>query len=70
MANGVFSDPTSEGAVDALAANHRLSRAEGIDAVLGTHRLDAVVCPTMGPAYPIDHGATGSGSTGAPGDGR
>ena len=40
--------------VDALAANRRLSRAEGIDAVLAEHRLDALVCPTMGPAYLTD----------------
>lgn len=47
--------PLSEKAyLDALARNHRFSRAEGIDAVLGEHRLDALVCPTMGPAYPID----------------
>ncbi len=38
----------------ALEANRRLSRAEGLDAVLAEHRLDALVCPTMGPAYPTD----------------
>lgn len=38
----------------ALDDCRRLSRAEGIDAVLGAHRLDALVCPTMGPAYLID----------------
>ncbi|MFD0689622.1 amidase [Actinomadura fibrosa] len=39
---------------DALAANHRLSRAEGIDAVLRRHRLDALVMPTTGPPAKID----------------
>ncbi|MGH7903573.1 MAG: amidase [Candidatus Dormibacteraceae bacterium] len=32
----------------------RLGRAEGIDAVLAAHRLDAVVAPTGGPAWSID----------------
>jgi amidase len=40
--------------LDALEANRRLSRSEGIDAVLGGQRLDALVCPTMGPAYLTD----------------
>jgi amidase len=31
---------------EALARNHRLSRTEGIDAVLTRHRLDALVAPT------------------------
>lgn len=39
---------------DALAKNHRLSRAEGIDAVMRRHRLDALVAPTGSPAFPID----------------
>jgi amidase len=38
----------------ALAKNHRLSRAEGIDAVIARHRLDAIVAPTGGPAWPTD----------------
>jgi amidase len=45
---------TEETYLQALAANHRLSRAEGIDAVLRAHELDALVCPTMGPAYLTD----------------
>jgi amidase len=45
---------TEEVYAKALAKNHRLSRAEGIDAVLAEHRLDALVCPTMGPAYLTD----------------
>ncbi|KDN78745.1 amidase [Streptomyces olindensis] len=39
---------------EALALNHRLSRAEGIDAVLREHRLDALVMPTCGPPAKID----------------
>ena len=38
----------------ALAADVRLSRAEGIDAVLKRHRVDAIVAPTAGPAWLID----------------
>jgi amidase len=38
----------------ALARNHRLSRTEGIDAVLKRHRLDALVAPTGGPAWLTD----------------
>ncbi|MBZ5626158.1 MAG: amidase [Acidobacteriia bacterium] len=38
----------------ALAQNHRLSRAEGIDAVLKQHRVDAIAAPTAGPAWLID----------------
>jgi amidase len=39
---------------DALAKNHRLSRAEGIDAVMDKFHLDALVAPTAGPAWTID----------------
>lgn len=39
---------------EALATNHRYARAEGIDAVLAEHRLDALVAPTGGPAWLID----------------
>ena len=38
----------------ALARNHRLSRAEGIDAVLKKHKLDAIITPTGGPVWPTD----------------
>jgi amidase len=40
--------------LDALATNRRLSRAEGIDAVMAEHRLDAIVAPTGGPAWLTD----------------
>ena len=39
---------------DALARNLRMSRAEGIDAVMNKHRLDALVAPTGTPSWPID----------------
>ena len=39
---------------DALAKNHRMSRTEGIDAVMTKHRLDAIVAPTGSPAWPTD----------------
>jgi amidase len=38
----------------ALAKNHRLSRAGGIDAVMIKHQLDALIAPTGGPAWPTD----------------
>ncbi|MCC7261253.1 MAG: amidase [Candidatus Latescibacteria bacterium] len=40
--------------LEALARNQRLSRAEGIDALLAAHRLDALVAPTGGPAWLTD----------------
>ena len=45
---------TEEAYSRALATNLRLSRGEGIDAALTGQRLDALVCPTMGPAYLTD----------------
>jgi amidase len=39
---------------DALEKNQRLARAEGIDAVMDQHRLDALVAPTGGPAWTTD----------------
>jgi amidase len=38
----------------ALAKNHRLARAEGIDATVARHRLDALIAPTGGPVWPTD----------------
>jgi amidase len=38
----------------ALARNQRMSRKEGIDAVLAKHKLDAVIAPTGSPVWPID----------------
>ena len=39
---------------NALEKNQRLSRLEGIDAVIQEHDLDAVLCPSGGPAWLID----------------
>ena len=39
---------------DALAKNLRLTRKEGIDAALRKHKLDAIICPSGGPAWLID----------------
>ncbi|MCA1564328.1 MAG: amidase [Acidobacteria bacterium] len=45
---------TSKAYLAALAKNHRLSRAEGIDAVMTKHRLDAIIAPTGGPPWTTD----------------
>ncbi|HWC76140.1 MAG TPA: amidase [Blastocatellia bacterium] len=45
---------TSKAYLAALAKNHRMSRTLGIDAVMNRHRLDAIVGPTGGPAWPTD----------------
>lgn len=39
---------------DALAKNHLKSRAQGIDAAMKKHRLDAIVAPTGNPSWPTD----------------
>jgi amidase len=46
---------TTPAYLEALQKNRRLSREEGIDAVLRAERLDAIVAPTGGPAWMIDH---------------
>jgi amidase len=38
----------------ALRKNHLLSRGQGIDFVMRQHRLDALIAPTGGPAWPTD----------------
>jgi amidase len=45
---------TSKDYLKALDKNHRLSRAEGIDAVMLKQRLDALIAPTGGPPWPTD----------------
>lgn len=40
--------------LEALATSRRLARAEGIDATMDRHQLDAIVAPTGGPAWTID----------------
>jgi amidase len=39
---------------NALARNQKLSREEGIDAAMSKNKLDAMVAPTGGPAWPTD----------------
>lgn len=55
---------------DALAKNHRLTREEGIDAVMDKYHLDALVAPTAGPSWLTDlvdgdHDTGGSSSLAA-----
>ena len=45
---------TSREYLAALRKNQRLSRTQGIDFVMLKHRLDALVAPTGGPAWPTD----------------
>ena len=53
--NAAAKGPLTEPAyLEALATCGRLAREEGLDAVMATHRLDAVVAPTGGPAWLID----------------
>jgi amidase len=40
---------------DALAKNRKLTREEGIDAVMDKFQLDALIAPTAGPAWPNDY---------------
>ena len=48
--------PLTEAAyLDALATCRRVSRTEGIDAVMDEHRLDALVAPSNAPAWRIDY---------------
>jgi amidase len=49
---GPLTDPAY---LDALAACGRLSRDEGLDAVIAEHALEAIVAPTRGPAWLTDH---------------
>jgi amidase len=61
---------TAKEYLDALALNHRLSRAEGIDFVMDKFKLDALVAPTGGPAWITDlingdHATGGSSSAAA-----
>jgi amidase len=61
---------TSKEYLDALALNHQLTRAEGIDFIMDKFKLDALVAPTGGPAWLTDlingdHVAGGSSSAAA-----
>jgi amidase len=61
FAQDLFEKAAAKGALtdaaylEALATCRRLAREEGLDAAFGTHGLDAVVAPTGGPAWLIDH---------------
>jgi amidase len=46
---------TDEAYRTALQTNRRLAREEGLDAVLDGQQLDALMMPTGGPAWKIDH---------------
>jgi amidase len=50
--NGSLTEPAY---LEALATCGRLSRVEGIDAVMDRHHLDALVAPSNAPAWVIDH---------------
>ncbi|HXV63440.1 MAG TPA: amidase [Vicinamibacteria bacterium] len=50
--SGPLTDPPY---LEALSTIQRHARAEGIDAVVGQHRLDAIVAPTRDPAWKTDH---------------
>ncbi len=56
----IFHEAVSRGDLDspeyieALETCRRATRAEGIDAVMDQHRLDAIVAPTGGPAWTTD----------------
>ena len=56
--------------LDARAKCVRLSREEGIDAVMREHQLDAIIAPTTGPAHATDYTYgdrdTGGGSSSFP----
>jgi len=61
---------TTKEYLDALETNHRLSRTEGIDAIMDKNQLDAIVAPTAGPAWLTDlvngdHAAGGSSNAAA-----
>jgi amidase len=45
---------TSKQYLAALQKNHLLTRAKGIDVVMKKNRLDALIAPTGGPAWPTD----------------
>jgi amidase len=59
---------TTQEYLDALAKNHQLARKEGIDATMEKNNLDALIAPTGGPAWIVDHvngDYFGGGSSGA-----
>jgi amidase len=65
QAKGPLTEPAY---LEALANCRRLTRAEGIDAVMNEHRLDALIAPSSGPAHLTDHvnGDRGLGGSSSP----
>ena len=61
-------DRDERGYTRALEASRRVSREKGLDAVMDEHKLDALVAPTGGPAWPIDleQGDRHSGGSSSP----
>ena len=59
---------TEQAYLDALAHGKKRAGAEGIDAALKQHRLDALIAPTTSPSYPIDwvHGDNFLGAASTP----
>ncbi|HEX7102499.1 MAG TPA: amidase [Nitrolancea sp.] len=59
---------TERAYLDALATSRRLSREQGIDAVMNAHNLDALIAATGAPAWPTDlvNGDHFSGSSSGP----
>jgi amidase len=59
---------TDKAYLDALEKCRKVSRTEGIDAIVTKHKLDAIIAPTGGPAWPIDwvNGDAGSGGCSTP----
>jgi amidase len=52
QARGPLTDPAY---LEALATSRRLARDEGLDPVFAGHGMNAIVAPTSGPAWMIDH---------------
>ena len=59
---------TEKAYLDAREKCRRLSREEGIDAIMNEHRLDALIAPTTGPAHATDlvYGNRGIGGSTSP----
>ncbi len=59
---------TDKAYLDALERCRRMSRAEGIDALMDKHQLDAIIAPSGGPAGTTDHiyGDRGVGGSSGP----
>ena len=45
---------TEQKYIDELASNLKMSRTDGIDATMDKYKLDAIIAPTGGPAWPTD----------------